>query len=148
MLQSSRVPHSPLLVIAASMPSEEAATSRTHPPVQVANWLSLIHIQHPWQVTVHCSHVPIIIVSSCHTCRCSQFHWTLLLVSMVAWTGFYKQHKFKIIIKLADCTCPSSFWLAMCYNYSVHFGITLIITLNSYTVLFVALIHHMILYLA
>lgn len=88
MLRSSHVPYTPLLVIAASMPSEEAVTSRIPPPVHVANWLSLIHIQHPWQVThAHCNLVPIIIVTPCYTYRCDQFHWTLLLVSMVAWTG-------------------------------------------------------------
>lgn len=56
MLQSSQVHHTPLLVLATSMPAEEAdclAVDVAPPPVQVAEWLSLIHIQHPWQVYTH-----------------------------------------------------------------------------------------------
>ena len=48
MLRSSSVDHTPLLVLAASLSSDEVDS---HPPaVQIAQWLSLLHIQHPWQV--------------------------------------------------------------------------------------------------
>ena len=51
MLHSSPVAHTPLLVLATSLSSQSAGDEGTSPPpVQVAEWLSLIHIQHPWQV--------------------------------------------------------------------------------------------------
>ena len=51
MLQSSQYHHTPLLVLAAAPPSESnESSSKPHPPVQVAEWLNLIHLQHPWQV--------------------------------------------------------------------------------------------------
>lgn len=51
MLHSSPVPHTPLLVLATSLSSANDGDDGTPPPpVQVAEWLSLIHIQHPWQV--------------------------------------------------------------------------------------------------
>ena len=51
MLQSSPVPHTPLLVLATSCDDIDDGSIVTRPPpVQVADWLSLIQIQHPWQV--------------------------------------------------------------------------------------------------
>ena len=49
MLRSSTLPHTPLLVLATSLSSDSAAP-QTPPPIQVAEWLSLVHIHHPWQV--------------------------------------------------------------------------------------------------
>ena len=47
MLHSSHLHQSPLLVVAASLTSD---IKDSLPPVQIAEWLSLIHVQHPWQV--------------------------------------------------------------------------------------------------
>lgn len=50
MLQSSPYHHTPLLVVGAAPSESQVPSPKLHPPVQVAEWLGLVHIQHPWQV--------------------------------------------------------------------------------------------------
>lgn len=50
MLQSSPYHHTPLLVVGAAPSEIQVPSPKLHPPVQIAEWLGLVHIQHPWQV--------------------------------------------------------------------------------------------------
>lgn len=73
MLHSSAVPHTPLLVMATSLSSD---SDNGVEAVQIAEWLSLVHIQHPWQVRCRrCCNVSDVIYIQCELFyRCELWH--------------------------------------------------------------------------